>query len=183
MKENEREETKNTMQKNVKKNIIWSNFDVEVDNEFFDEVYPDATDYDRYIMACDDNNEYLNEIRSELNIKLSQPIVVIGTLGLWNGKVQGYKEIDSGNIMDCFYDSDCDYMEWFIDSRKNFRAKGAHHDGYNYYLYRVYKDDVSDEQIENFKEKLYYGKATSADISRITRRLGDVIGNVYGFYR
>ena len=166
---------------NIKKHILWSNFDVDVDNEFYDEFYPDSGEYERYIMACEDNNDHLNDIRVDLDIQLSQPIVVIGTLGLWNGTVRGYKEIDSGNLKDCFYDSDCDYMEWFVDSRKNFRADGAHHDGSNHYLYRVYKDDVSDEQIENFKEKLYYGKATSKDISRMTRRLGDVIGEVYGF--
>ena len=31
------------------------------------------------------------------------------------------------------------------------------------------------------KEKLYYGTATRADITRITRRLGDEIGKVYGW--
>ena len=40
---------------------------------------------------------------------------------------------------------------------------------------------MSDEQIENFKWKIYNGKATRADITRITRRLGDEIGKVYGW--
>jgi hypothetical protein len=31
------------------------------------------------------------------------------------------------------------------------------------------------------KEKLYYGKAVRSDITRITRRLGDEIGKVYGW--
>ena len=34
---------------------------------------------------------------------------------------------------------------------------------------------------ENLKEKLYRGIATRADITRITRRLGDEIARVYGF--
>lgn len=49
------------------------------------------------------------------------------------------------------------------------------------YLYRAYKDGVSDTQIDNLKEKLYRGTATRADITRITRRLGDEIAHVYGF--
>lgn len=35
--------------------------------------------------------------------------------------------------------------------------------------------------IDNLKEKLYFGTATRADITRITRRLGDDIAKVYGF--
>ena len=54
-------------------------------------------------------------------------------------------------------------------------------DGTNHYLYRAYKDGVSDTQIENLKEKLYRGTATRADNTRITRRLGDEIARVYGF--
>lgn len=33
--------------------------------------------------------------------KVSQPILVIADLGLWNGRRMGYKEIPSGNIRDC----------------------------------------------------------------------------------
>ena len=35
--------------------------------------------------------------------------------------------------------------------------------------------------IDLLKEKLYYGTVTRADITRITRRLGDEIGKVYGW--
>ena len=38
-----------------------------------------------------------------------------------------------------------------------------------------------DSQIDLLKEKLYYGKAVRSDITRITRRLGDEIGKVYGW--
>ena len=37
------------------------------------------------------------------------------------------------------------------------------------------------QKIENLKEKLYRGIATRADITRVTRRLGDEIAHVYGF--
>lgn len=48
-------------------------------------------------------------------------------------------------------------------------------------LYRVYKDNVSQAQKDRLKEKIYNGTATRADIVRVTRRLGDEIGKVYGW--
>ena len=56
-----------------------------------------------------------------------------------------------------------------------------HHDGTNHYRYRAYRDGVTDEQIEDLKEKLYCGEATEKDIEKVTRRLGDEIGAVYGW--
>ena len=41
--------------------------------------------------------------------------------------------------------------------------------------------DPRESQIDLLKEKLYNGSATRADITRITRRLGDDIAKVYGF--
>ena len=41
---------------------------------------------------------------------------------------------------------------------------------------------MSPEQIERLQEKIYYGKATRADITRVTKRLGDEIAAVYGFH-
>mgnify|MGYP000754919315 FL=1 len=74
-----------------------------------------------------------------------------------------------------------DYSTWYVDKNGDFRCDAIHHDGTNHYLYRAYKDSVSDTQIENLKEKLYRGIATRADITRVTRRLGDEIAHVYGF--
>ena len=126
------------------------------------------------------NSDYLDDERVNLNIPLSRPILVIADLGLWNGRRQGYKEIESGNIRDCLYD-DNDYVTWFVDKNGDLRCDSIHHDGTNHYLYRTYKDGVSEEQIENLKWKIYNGKATRADITRVTRRLGDEIGKVYGW--
>ena len=50
-----------------------------------------------------------------------------------------------------------------------------------YYLYRAYKENVSEAQIDRLKEKLYSGTATRADVTRVTKRLGDEIGRVYGW--
>lgn len=104
------------------------------------------------------------------------------TVGLWNGRRMGYKEIPSGNIRDCL-SGGYDYTTWYVDKKGDFRCDDIHHDGINHYLYRVYKDGVSEYQKDRLKEKLYEGTATRSDVTRITRRLGDEIGKVYPLRR
>ena len=94
----------------------------------------------------------------------------------------GYKEISSGNIRDCLYsERDDEYVTWYVDKQGDLRCEAIHHDGTNHYLYRAYKDGVPESQKDRLKDKLYRGIATRADITRITRRLGDDIAKVYGF--
>ena len=92
------------------------------------------------------------------------------------------REIESGNIRDCLYSGrDIDYSTWYVDKYGEFCCEAIHHDGTNHYRYRAYKDGVTDEQIEDLKEKLYCGTATEKDIDKVTRRLGNDIGQVYGW--
>ena len=162
--------------------LIWSNYylDYEDWREDLEEEYPELSDDERYYKMLDRNNDYLDDERCNLNIQLSQPILVIADLGLWTGRHSGYREIESGNIRDCLY-SEYDYTTWYVDRDGDFRCDDVHHDGTNHYLYRVYKDGATDEQREELKDKLYCGTATPADIDRVTRRLGDEIGRVYGW--
>ena len=171
------------------RHIIWSNMNLEADDwrdgykEYLEinGLDDDPNDEDKlYEYMVETNDEYLSDERINLNLQLSQPIIVIGDLGRWNGRVSGYKMIDSGNIKDCLY-SDTDYTEWYVDKYGDLRADAVHHDGTNHYLYRVFKDGVTDTQIENLQDKIYNGKATRADITRVTKRLGDDIAGVYGF--
>ncbi len=164
------------------KHIIWSNIDLNLDDWRDDllEAYPDATDNELFQLMYEQNAEHLSDERANLNIQLSEPILVIADIGRWNGRFNGYGEIQSGNIRDCLYTS-CDYCEWYVDKNGDLRANAHHHDGTNRYLYRGYKDTATSAQIGNLKEKIYTGKATRADITRITRRLGDEISAVYGF--
>lgn len=171
------------------RHIIWSNMNLEADDwhdgykEYLEanELDDDSGDENKlYEYMVETNDDYLSDERLNLDIQLSQPIIIIGDLGRWNGRVPGYKMIDSGNIKDCLY-SDTDYTEWYVDKYGDFRADAVHHDGTNHYLYRVFKDGVTEKQIENLQDKIYTGKATRADITRVTKRLGDDIAGVYGF--
>ena len=171
------------------RHIIWSNVNLDLDDWRDDMkeqlemngVSSDEITEDRlYEEMLDTNSSYLDDERVNLNIQEAQQIIIIGDLGLWNGRFQGYKMIESGNIRDCLY-SDTDYTEWYVDKYGDLRADATHHDGTNHYLYRVFKDGVSETQMENLRDKIYHGKATRADITRLTRRLGDEIAAVYGF--
>jgi hypothetical protein len=124
-------------------------------------------------------NSYLEDARINLDIQLNRPIIVIADLGLWDGRKPGYKMINSGNIKDCLY-TEGGYTAWYVDKLGDLRADAPHHDGTNYYLYRVFRDNISDTQIENFKNKIYSGKFTREDIVRYTKKLGDYIFQVYG---
>ena len=170
-----------------KKHIIWDNFNIDYESwekdlrMDFPEQYEDYDEYDMYQEIDWLNSLSLDNERANLNIKVDDDIIVIGSLGLWDGRVSGYKIIESRNISDCLYDNDCDYGTWFVDDLGDLRFEGAHHDSKNYYLYRTWKDGISDVQKENFLEKLYYGKFNRRDITRYTRRLGDEISKVYGW--
>ena len=86
-----------------KLHTIWSNYDLNLDDwqEFFDESYPESTEDERYNMMYEFNNDYLDDERINLDIDLEKPILVIATLGLWNGIKSGYKEIESGHFVRC----------------------------------------------------------------------------------
>ena len=147
--------------------------------KFARENYPDEPE-DRLLQRyIEENDELLEAERIHLDIQYNQPIIIIGDLGLWNGRAHGYKDVPSGNIKDCLY-SDTDMTEWFVDEHGDLRAEAAHHDGTNYYLYRVFKENVTDEQMEALKEKIYDGSFTKEDIEKYTHRLGDDIAKVYG---
>ena len=164
------------------KHIIWSDINLDLDDwrESLEELYPNYPEDELYAIMCKSNAENLYDERENLNIQLPREIIVIGDLGLWNGRAHGYKMIESGNIKDCLQ-SDCDMNEWYVDKLGDLRCTAIHHDGTNYYLYRTFKDNATDSQIERLQEKLYDGTATRQDITRITRRLGDDIGKVYGW--
>ena len=144
------------------RHIIWSDISLDLDDwrESLEELYPGYSDDELYDIMVKSNAENLYDERVNLNIQLSQPIIVIGDLGRWNGRVSGYKMIDSGNIKDCLY-SDTDYNEWYVDKYGDLRADAVHHDGTNHYLYRVFKDGVTDTQIENLQDRLPRGSGHS----------------------
>lgn len=171
--------------------IIWSNYDLNLENwigdikERLDECgvdYSEWSEYKFYEEMVEVNDLYFDDERCNLNIPTEGRIIEIADIGLWNGRRMGYNLLNEHNINACLnFKSDCEYAEWWVDSHNNLRSRQTHHDGTHYILYREVKPEISSDQLDNFCWKLYRGKATSKDITKYTRTLGKQIRKVYGW--
>ena len=173
----------------MKKHIIWSNINLDIEDwrdgyleelEMNNKNLPDEDEYyddELTDWMYETNNRYLDDERANLDKNVDGRILVIGNIGRWNGRVDGYKIINSRNIRDILY-TDCDYVEWYGDGY-NIRAVAHHHDGTNHYLYRVIRED---RNIDNLLAALYNGEEiTSSKLNYYTKSLYKDVANVYGW--
>jgi hypothetical protein len=158
------------------KRVIWTNDNLDYKDwkSDLESEYPELNDDERYEKMLDINAEYLNDERANLSIELLHPILVIATLGLWNGPSVAVKKLGN-NIKDCLY-SDCDYVTWYIDENDDFCCEAKHHDGTNHYTYRMLvSDDDSDEIFEQFAERIYNNESIEDLVQQYTKPIGDKI--------
>ena len=88
-----------------KEHVIWSE-DLDYERDWKDDLegdYHDMTEQERIDLMYEINGMNLDDERVNLDIDLGMPIIVIGDLGLWDGRRQGYKNIMSGNVKDCLW--------------------------------------------------------------------------------
>ena len=163
--------------------LIWtSDPDYEDWRADLETELPDASEEERRDFMLSANNDALQFEREELSHRYPREILVVADLGLWNGRRMAYREIESGKLADCFEPSrDTLDIRWYVDRNGDLRCDDSHHDGTNHYLYRVWREDVSENQKDRLRERIYRGTATRYDITRVTKRLGDEIGKVYGW--
>lgn len=167
------------MVNNEKKHLIWTNvLDYEDWKEYLDNEYPeeDFTEEERIRVMYEVNDEYLEDEKENLNKPLGQSIVVIGTLGLWDGTRHGWRILKGSNLNDCLDTSETcgDYITWYVDEDGEFCCDDIHHDGTNHYVYRAINADISDWE---FGELM----AEGADIDTLTEKLGHYVAEIYGF--
>lgn len=160
------------------KKTIWSNLNTNINDwkEFLDEEYPEITnEYEQYSLVSELENEMLDDERINLDVKTDGRIIAIGDIGRWNGRVHGYK-ILGNNISNILF-SDCDYCEWYSDGY-NVKFTGHHHDGTNYYEYRILREN---RNIDKFLEDLYFNNITRKKINYYTSSLLPDVAKVYGW--
>ena len=116
------------------RHIIWTDYlDYDDWKEDLEAQYPELSANERMNLMYEINGTYFQDEKTNLDIQLSRPILVVGDLGLWHGRRMGYKEIESGNISDCLYtERDIDNATWFVDKNGDFRCEAIHHDGTNH---------------------------------------------------
>ena len=169
----------------MKKHIIWSNIDLNVDDwkeaykEFIEmnELDNDPNDENAiYEYMVETNNQYFDDERINLKQYVDGRILVVADLGLWNGRGQGYKILKQ-DIAEILSD-DSDYVEWYGDGY-NIRATAYHHDGTNYYEYRVIRED---RNIYNLLDDIYSGKEISRHkLNYYTKSLYPYVAKIYGW--
>lgn len=175
----------------INKNIIWSNYNLNLEDwiediketlEVNDVDYSDWDEYKFYEEMIQANNDYFDDERMNLNIPTEGRIIEIADVGLWNGRRMGYNLLNDHNINACLkFKKDCEYGEWWVDSHNDLRSRQSHHDGSHYIRYREVKPEITSDQLDNFCWKIYRGKATARDITKYTRSLGKRVKNVYGW--
>ena len=149
--------------------------DMTVD-EFIEEYSDDCYEY---AQQC--NANYLDDERANLHIQVKGDIIVIATLGLWDGRRSGYHISKSKWISDCLYGGCNEDMEWFVQG-DDLIGTGHHHDGTNHYLYREIRPTLSKKRVNEFLELLSNKELTiNDDLSEYTRPLGKYIAKVYGW--
>ena len=155
----------------VEEYTIWTS-DV-YDEDYFAELrenYPDLSEDEIWSIAIDGNNETLDEIRANLSdVIFPNQIIIIGNIGRWNGPVNGYKILD-GKLSDCFQSfvhGDSELTFTFKD--KDLHATEIHHDGRNYYRFRAFRDNMTEQQKQNFIHRVCSGVVTEHDIAYYTK--------------
>lgn len=169
----------------MKKRIIWSNMNINPDD--WKEGYKEIAEENGWDEDTDDENNlwnyiyeeldhYIDDERMNLDVTTDGRILVVTDLGLWYGRRQGYRILD-GNVKNIL-SADVDYVEWYSDGY-NIKATAAHHDGTNYYEYRVIRED---RNIQNLLDAIYNGEEiTRKKLNYYTRSLEPYVRRVYGW--
>lgn len=169
----------------MKKRIIWSNMNINPDD--WKEGYKEIAEENGWDEDIDDENNlwnyiyeeldhYIDDERMNLDVTTDGRILVVTDLGLWYGRRQGYRILD-GNVKNIL-SADVDYVEWYSDGY-NIKATAAHHDGTNYYEYRVIRED---RNIQNLLDAIYNGEEiTRKKLNYYTRSLEPYVRRVYGW--
>ena len=144
-----------------------------IENGIAEEDITEDDIYDERIELA--NMDFSDEV-ANLDKELDNNIILIASLGLWNGHKCGYKILDN-NLNSIMYQAQGDYYHVYYDGY-NVVARDSHHDGTNYYTFRMLKDNVN---VDKFLDKLYYGKATKNDINNYTKSLRNEVREIYGW--
>ena len=158
------------------KHVIWSNDYEQIDAIAQDIIAeePDVLEDEAFCRAEALNDDYLADERANLNKYIEKPIIIIGTLGLWNGMRHGWRRMEEGSNLNKIFDTSCgDYVTWYVEDGE-LMCEDIHHDGTNHYTYRTIKDGISDWELS---ELVAEGK----DIRELTEPMGHYVAEIYGW--
>lgn len=122
----------------------------------------------------------LEDEKTNLDIEIDNPILVIANLGLWNGRRQGYKVLNRNNISAIFSVCCRDSLdETFYADAYNIHCDDDHHDGTNHYLFRELIG--TDSQCSKLCSAIYNGREYKDLMKRYSRSILPYVAAVYGW--
>ena len=156
------------------------------DELYSDDVPPDIVertlaDQDKILTLCYEAcKNYLEDEIENLNMELPGKIVVLGKLGLWHGSVYGYKVLGN-NLSDILtMDYAGDEPSIYGDG-ENICAEDPHHDGVNFYTFRMLKPEIEEDEIYEFLQEYICGGPDDELIDMFTVSLWSEVAKVYGW--
>ncbi len=165
----------------VNHRVIWTNNDYSEWEACMLEDYPDEASreeegieitYERYM---EERNDDIWDERGNLDVEVDGIIVAFADLGLWDGRHNGAKRF--GSKVKNILTSRNDYQDWYCD-RYNVRCTDIHHDGTNFLLYRVARNE---EQADRLVNAIAYEDMTEEEFRKATRSLRPYVAKVYGW--
>ncbi len=170
----------------MKKHTIWSNLNLNVNDwrdgyeehcEINDIEYDPDDEGALEEFMIETNDSYFDDEHMNLDKDTDGRILCIADLGLWDGRKSGYK-ILGVNINNIFDIGGFDYAEFYGDG-KDIRAKEIHHDGTNFYLYRIIRED---RDVNKLLEAIYNGEEISSQkLNYYTWSLYKDVADIYGW--
>ena len=136
----------------------------------------DSDDWKNQDEGCDYDFYFDDEVDT-LNKELSNQILVIAELHLWDGIRSGFKIINSRNLNAIMYVGQGERKKVYVKGR-DIIMEDSHHDGTNIYTFRLIKDM---DKIHNLTDKIYNNNFSSKDISRYTTSMGNLVRAIYGW--
>ncbi len=120
---------------------------------------------------------WYDDERLNLNQELDNFVICIADLGLWNGRRSAYKLLGK-NLNSILYTTGDSYEVYVEDGEV--MAKDIHHDGTNYYNWRVLKSGLSNAKINDLLDSIVEGDAEEK-IRKYTKSLAPYVKRIYGF--
>ena len=165
----------------MEKKMIWSSemiYDDEARANYLEDMRAITEDEDYQLT----DEEWVEEVyiglsdeRINLDKKIEGVIIAFADLGLWQGRRNAF-QIFGDNIANILH-TQCEDAEWYGDTY-NIRGPLPHHDGTNYVLYRIAKDE---ETAERIAAKIYNGEIDEKGFRKLTRSLYPDVAKVYGW--
>lgn len=153
----------------AKKHTIWNS---EINTKDWLDEDGNEMEYDECVEL---NNNYLDDERMNLDVATDGEIILIADIGRWNGRITGYK-MKGHRISNILYSEVNGVLvdsHWYSNG-KDIVCDETHHDGINYYRYRVVKPgrDI---------DKLFEKPLTERRIAYYTKSLLPYVAEVYGW--